>query len=158
LDFSHLEPMDLICPTQARPQGVRISVRFSCHCFTEGYDPAKHEGRPTIMDRGKERVFCPTRFELSQQLPELIRQLPESHVYMTPEANFVRLALNDGVEYRMYFNVRRFAEEGYDLRIIVESAYRPDKPGLPPSKMQKVRFKVLVDKLVTNQKLEFQRR
>ncbi|MCR5877272.1 hypothetical protein [Phenylobacterium sp. J367] len=158
LDFSHLEPMDLACPTQARPNGVRINVRFSCHCFTEAYDAAKHDGRPMMMDRGKQRAFCPARFELSQQLPDLIRSLPDAHVYMTPEANFVRLALNEDVEYRMYFNVRRFAESGYDLQIFVESAYRPDTPGLPPEKMQKVRFKVLVDKVLTNQKLKFHRR
>jgi hypothetical protein len=159
LDFGHLEPFEFPCATAERPQGAIIGVRFSNHCFTETYDPQKHEGRPIHMDGNRQRAFCPVRFSLSVQLPELVRALPEGHVFMTPETNYVRVELDDGIEYRMFFNMRRAANgDGHDIRMYVESAYRPDAGALSTSRMQKVRFKVAVDKLLRNEKLRFKPR
>lgn len=159
LDFSHLDPVDLTCPTLVRPDGARIKVTFSCHCYTEAYDDKAHKDRDVVLDQGnRKRAVCPVRFEHSKLLPGLIAALPDSHVYLTPESNYVRLATADGEEYRVYFNMKPFGVEGYDLRMFVESAYQPDKPGLPASKMQKVRFKVMIDKLLKGERLKFGRR
>jgi len=157
VDFTHLEPFEFRCVTEGRPAGAVIAVHFSNHCFTEAYDPEKHEGRPIVLDgRERERAFCPVRYQLSLKLPDLVLALPESQVFLTPEANFVRVQLDDGAEYRMYFNMRRVAPGGdHDLRMFVESAYPPDGRALPTRRMQKVRFKVVVDKLLRNEKLRF---
>lgn len=159
LDFGHLEPFEFQCVTSERPKGATIGVRFSNHCFTEAYDPAKHEGRPIHMDGNRQRAFCPVRYGLSVQLPELVRALPEGHVFMTPETNYVRVELGGGVEYRMFFNMRRAGKgTGHDISMYVESAYQPDEGALPTNRMQKVRFKVAVDKLIRNEKLRFKAR
>lgn len=157
VDFTHLEPFTFTCVTEGRPDGAVISVSFSNHCFTESFVPEAHEGRPTMRDdRGRERAFCPVRYGLSLRLPELVRALPAGQVFQTPEANYVRVQLDDGLEYRMYFNIRR-APPGSDhhLRMFVESAYPPDGRALATRRMQKVRFKLVVDKLLKNQKLRF---
>lgn len=158
LDFSHLEPLELICVTESRPGGARISVRFSNHCFSEAHDAEKHAGQVVIADGGKQRAFCPVRYKLSLGLPDLVKALPESHVYLTPEANFVRVQIAEEGEYRMYFNIRKAGADGFDLRMYVESAYRPDEDVLATHRMQKVRFKVLVDKLLKNEKVKFKPR
>ena len=41
LAFDHLEPFVLEMATQSRPNGVKIDVRFSNHCFSETFDAAQ---------------------------------------------------------------------------------------------------------------------
>ena len=158
LHFDHLQSRDLICTTLARPGGVRIRVSFSCHCFTETYLQDRHKDRPFLIDGGRKRAFCPTRFEMSRQLPELIDSLPAAQVYLTPESNFMRLGAGDTTEYRMYFSLKRLSRGPYDLKLYVQSAYPLERPGLALTKMQKVRFKVLADKILNQERLGFHRR
>ncbi len=163
VSLGHLEPSDLVCATDARPDGLRILVIYSCHCFTETYDEKQHGDRQIVKDdRGRERAFCPMRYALSAELPALVAGLPGAHVYQTPEANYVRIKLEGGADYRMFFNLRRATkdneEAGYDLRLFVESAYRPEAGALEPAKMQKVRFRVLADKVAKGEKVKFHRR
>jgi hypothetical protein len=157
VDLGHLDEFVMAVETQARPKGVTVRVRFSNHCYSERFDEALHADRPIVMDHKNKRAFCPIRHAMSKQLPDLVRGLPESHVYMTPEANYVKIALAEGVEYRVYFNLRR-AGGGIDLNLFVESAYAPDDDALAAAKMQKVRFKVLVDTVLSGKKLKFNHR
>lgn len=160
VELAHLDGFDLEFGTQARPLGVRIRVRFSTHCYSETFDEAEHGDRPVVMDHNdRKRAFCPVRHEMSKQLPDLVRGLPDSHVFMTPEGNYVRITLGEGVEYRMFFNLRKAGEKvEADLSLYVESAYAPTQKVLAASAMQKVRFKVLVDKVLSGGKLKFNRR
>lgn len=41
LAFDHLEPFVLEMATQSRPNGLKIDVRFSNHCFSETFDAVR---------------------------------------------------------------------------------------------------------------------
>ena len=158
--FAHLEPFKLQMATQARPDGLMIDVRFTNHCFSETYGPAKHPAPVDVWDGGRRRVFCPTRYALSAALPGIINGLPGATVFQTPEANFVRIDLrNDGLagDYRVFFRIKRAgAAEDHQLKLVVESAYSPDEgQALAARSMSKVRFAVLVDKTLRGEKLKF---
>jgi hypothetical protein len=157
--FAHLEPFQFVMATEGRPGGAVIDVRFSNHCFSEGYDAALHPNPVDVWDRGRRRVFDQARYDLSLGLPAIIAALPNSHVHQTPEANFVRIAALDGGagEYRVYFNVRKGAPgTAHDLSLFVESAYCPDPAtALRPARMTKVRFKLLVDKVLRGKRPRF---
>ncbi len=160
--LKHIEPMTLSLATKACPQGVGIYVVFANHCYSEKHDPAIHEANPNVWDGKNPRIFCPVRYELSKGLPGLINALPETRVYQTPEANYMRVdARPDGLEgeYRIYFHLKRAREfKGTSLKLFVESAYAPDDAKIeaqPVNKLQKVRFAVLVDSTVKHQAVKF---
>lgn len=162
LCLKHLHPKLLIVETQSRPKGVGIFVQFSTHCFTEDHDPIRHGADvPTLLDdRRQLRAYCPERYKLSKDLPDLIWSMAAQKVFLTPEANYMRLgARADGMpgEYRAYFNLKRATRiKGADLRLYVESAYSPDPvEALPVSKHQTVRFKVLVDTVLMGKAVKF---
>ena len=154
-EVEHLAPMEFEMEIEERP--VRVGVRFSNHCFTEKWDEAIHAGQSIIFDAGnKPRVFCPLRFQLSLGLPDLIRGLPNGHVYQTPEANYVKVTTADGEEYRMFFNIKKGGHhgDGCHVTLFVESAYAPNGDGLAVEKMTKVRFRVLVSKTLRGEKVK----
>lgn len=158
--FAHLEPFQLSMTTQARPEGLVLDVRFSNHCFSEAYDPALHQSSVDVWDRGVRRVFCPVRYQFSKALPNIVQGLPQAHVFMTPESNYVRISTrNDGGtgEYRMFFNVKRAAMgQGHDIKLFVESAYAPEpNQALSPGQMTRVRFAVLIDKTIKGERVKF---
>jgi hypothetical protein len=161
VNFSHLEPFQFLVFTEARPGGAIIDVRFSNHCFSEAYNASIHaEPIVDVWDRGQRRIFSQQRYDLSLGLREIVEALPRSPIFLTPEANFVRI-LTEGdngiVEYRVYFNAKRGRGTG-DVSLFIESAYPPDfsKQVLKSSQMTKVRFSVLVDKTLRGEKIKFQ--
>ena len=147
--------------TEARPGGATIDVRFSNHCFSEAYNAATHAGSIVdVWDRGLRRVFSQQRYDLSLGLRDIIEALPTSPIFLTPEANFVRVMIpvDHGIgEYRVYFNAKH-GRDACDVSLFIESAYPPDfsKQVLKPSQMTKVRFSVLVDKTIRGEKIKFQ--
>ena len=161
VNFSHLEPFEFLVTTEARPGGATVDVRFSNHCFSDAYNAAIHAAPiADVWDRGQRRVFCPQRYDLSLGLRNIIEALPASPVFLTPEANFVRILMpgDNGIgEYRVYFNAKR-GRDGSDVSLFIESAYTPDfsKQVLKPTQMTKVRFSVLVDKTIRGEKIKFQ--
>lgn len=161
--LQHLTPTGLAVCTQARPKGVNIHVSFSKHCFTESFEDGIHAPSLLVMDGRQQRAFDQLRYDLSKGLPDMLSQLPEAKVFGTPEKNFFQLSqrIDDkNGEYRMFFRVKKSGvPEGYDLSMFVESAYSPDpKKALPTHKMQKVRFKVLVDKTFRGESVHFHRK
>ena len=161
VNFDHLEPFQFLAVTEARPGGATIDVRFSNHCFSEAYNAAHHIAPIVdVWDRGQRRVFSQQRYDLSLGLRDIIEALPTSPVFLTPEANFVRIITEDanGIsEYRVYFNAKH-GRGTSDVSLFIESAYPPDfsKHVLKPSHMTKVRFSVLVDKTIRGEKIKFQ--
>ena len=159
VSFGHLEPRQLVVPTQAKPTGVLVDVVFSNHCFSESFNPGAHVGGVVdVWDGGKRRIFDQTRYTLSLALPAIVDALPFSPVFRTPEANFVRITAPlgaPGVDYRMFFRLERAGRgAGYDLKLRVESAYSPN-PGqaVPTRDMTKVRFVMLVDKTLRGERI-----
>jgi hypothetical protein len=161
VNFDHLVPFQFLVMTKARPGGAIIDVRFSNHCFSDAYNAENHVGPAVdVWDRGLRRVFSQHRYDLSLGLRNIVEALPTSTIFLTPEANFVRVvpAGYNGIgEYRVYFNARH-GRAASDVSVYIESAYSPDfsKPMLKPSQMTKVRFAVLVDKTIRGEKIRFQ--
>ncbi len=161
VNFDHLNPFQFLVATEARPGGAVIDVRFSNHCFSEVYNPTAHVAPIVdVWDRGQRRVFSQQRYDLSLGLRDIVEALPKSPVFLTPEANFVRVVTEsqNGIgEYRVYFNAKR-GRDGSDVSLFIESAYPPgfSKHFLKPSQMTKVRFTVLVDKTIRSEKIKFQ--
>lgn len=162
ISFAHLEPFQFTVCTQDRPNGAVIDVRFSNHCFSETYDAQRHLDPVDVWDGQKRRAFDEARYRFSFSLPAIVAALPTSPIYLTPEANFVRIVAPDAAgndrEYRVFFNAKRGGGiSGIDMSLFVESAYAPD-PGraLQPRQMTKVRFALLVDKIVRGERPRFQ--
>ena len=101
------------------------------HCFTRGslIDEKVSEGLWYEGPREK-RVFCFDRYELSRQLPAIIRSLGDRNCYHTSHGNFftVELITEEGkrIEYEVYFDVIRAGRKGW-LNLIVNSAYERTK-------------------------------
>lgn len=155
----HLAPFRFVFDTVTR-QGVHCFVQFTTHCFSDKYDPARHAENIVVIDeRGQLRCFDHDRYELSKGLEALIRNLPGNRVYQTPESNFAIINMQDGREYRVFFNVRRLGKK--KVRLYVESAYPPDAERfqvVPATAYQKVRFGLLVDRVLSNEPLDFRGR
>jgi hypothetical protein len=161
VNFNHLHPFQFLVMTQTRPGGATIDVRFSNHCFSEVYNAATHVGPIVdVWDRGRRRVFSQHRYDLSLGLRDIVEALPTSTIFLTPEANFVRVVPagdNNISEYRVYFHAKS-GRDASDVSLFIESAYSPDfsKQVLNPAQMTKVRFAVLVDKTIRGEKIKFQ--
>ena len=157
--FDHLASFSFSFDTPVR-KGVRCVVQFTTHCYSDKFDPGRHPENVVVPDeRGVLRCFDQDRYDLSKGLEALIRNLPGNKVHQTPESNFAIITMQDGREYRVYFNIRRLRKK--ELRLYVESAYAPDAESfkvLPATVYQKVRFVILVDKVLSNEPLIFKGR
>lgn len=168
ISLAHLEPHGLDCTTTEAglPNPLRLNVVYSDHCFSEGYNPARHVGTlllpwtsPASRDK---RAFSYERHGLSHNLPGMVRALPTARVNFTSEErNYVYSVVlppaegdADGVSYPMFFQVRRAsgtaAELGFHLEMHVVSAYRPDRPIAV--RRENIRFLVLATKIHRGEK------
>lgn len=161
--LAHLSQTSIVVPYTGRENGLRICVRFSKHCYTESFDPSVHSEDALVMDHRQKRAFDQLRYDLSKALPDIVRALPGSKVFGTPEKNFFQVASRiDGGngEYRMFFRLKKSGvPEGHELIMRVESAYSPDLNRMRPvSEMQKVRFNLLAQKTYQGQSINFNRK
>lgn len=140
-DLSHLNPMKAktVAKLRATEAKVAVQVEFSCHCWSrlpfsgEVIAPAYF-----VADGSKEfprnRVFCKARYELSRELPRIIRNLLESggHIHKTSRKNVVRIdfivpvvAGVPDVKYFVFMKLEKRTPDGAQkhVRIFVESAY-----------------------------------
>lgn len=144
VDLSHLEPFTFVFHSLLAKRDLRVHVTFSNHCFSHSYDPAIHPVDEKVMGAKspRPRVFCPTRYRLSQQLPELVRGLnhPKVKVWETSrERNWCYSIKIDDPEgpYHVFFEVRRATKEKrqwQDLNMVIESAYHQDQDEGPDLK------------------------
>ncbi|MFC6199393.1 hypothetical protein [Ponticaulis profundi] len=157
--LAHLDDAVLVVETKLRPAGTKVLIQFSNHCYTEAFVEGVHRESACVMDNKAKRAFCPERYDLSKKIPQMIAALCDAKVFLTPEQNFFQLSSRiDGVdgEYRMFFRVRKARHGDCELRIFVESAYSPDPRTIVPTyRMQKVRFKLVIDKAIEGKKLSF---
>ncbi len=158
VDLDHLAEFDFSFKTLSG-KTVYCFVQFTTHCFSDRYDAARHAEHVVVVDeRGIPRCFDADRYELSKGLKALITGLPGVRVYQTPESNFAIITMQDGREYRVFFNIRKIAKN--KVRLYIESAYAPDPERfpVPATVFQKVRFLILVDKVLKGERLEFRGR
>lgn len=164
IDLDHLEPFQLDFDVQKIDRKLSINVVFSNHCFTDHYDPAVHASSEIVMDHLKERVFCPTRYGLSTNLPEMIRSLPTAPVWQTRhERNYVHfIQVEDqlGTSYPMFFTLKKERRSACQLMMMVESAYPLPNTDMKAliEKSNKVAFPILCVKVFQDKPLQFNAR
>ena len=156
-DFPHLEPFQLVVASQKVGRLLRIHVRFTTHCFSEGFDPTIHaQSAFTFPDAaGRPRVFSPVRYALSRQLPDALRRLdhPKAQVRQTTQRrNWLHsiMVSSPAGPYHIFFELRRApADERplQDLNLTVESAYPQDAAKPPPSVLGATSFLLLAGKI-----------
>ena len=151
LDLGHLNDFEyslVIPPKDGKPkQTYRLNVIFSLHCFTRA--PKRDEQIPPHLaysDHRETRIFDHDRYDLSFQLPAVIRELAERKCYHDRYGNFYVIELIDenGVTryYSIYFTLSK-AGRKRGLNLYVSSAHARDR--LPYEKNTKpIRFRVLV--------------
>ncbi len=128
ISLKHLEPFRFELMPDVSLREFTIEVTFNNHCFNETYDPKRHKASlPTShSDRHGLRAFNERRYELSQKMPEIIRQLSGKRIAQTRNGTLVRVSLDDGVDYAIYFNLRKMNTELCKMYVV--SAY-PLEPG-----------------------------
>lgn len=104
----------------------------------------------------EKRVFCFERYQLSQQLPDIIRNIDQKVCWHTHHGHFFTIELQDEneakSEYEIYFDVYKSAK-GW-LTLIVKSAYLRDAlHGTTQPRKRKIRFGVIARNRFENKKL-----
>ena len=113
------------------------------------------------MDHKTPRAFDQRRYDLSKNLPGIIRALPTIKVHQTPEQRnylyFCALTELEDEEYLVFFSMKR-AHKGQDhhLELFVESAY-PARTGAPPTRKRPnaIRFAILALKVYKGEPVRF---
>ncbi|WP_321473223.1 hypothetical protein [uncultured Paludibaculum sp.] len=160
-DLCHLHPATITYTQEARggkpARCYAVDVVYSMHCFTRGI---KADERPNpdlcYRDSRETRVFDFRRYELSRQLPGIIRDLCTRKVYHSGRGNFFTIEIIDKrtgarLEYEIYFVASRSSRKGR-IDLVVQSAYVRDpehlanRPKLKPIAFPVILFNVLNNK------------
>jgi hypothetical protein len=154
IDLAHLEPFEFQVMPARHTAVATVSVHFHDHCFTETFDPARHAvAIQTNQASAHElRAFNVVRYELSKSLPGIIRALDGQRVASTREGNLVRVTLQDGTTYPMFFTLRR--ENNRRVKMFVVSAYPWDGPGKLVTTGE-MKFNLALAKVLQGQRLHF---
>lgn len=113
-----------------------------------------------IMDYKTPRLFDQRRYDLSKNLPGIIRALPMVKVHQTSETrNYVyysSLTELAGMEYRTFFSLNKAREGNYHLELFVESAY-PSPTGTMSMRRRPraIRFSMLALKVYEGKPVRF---
>jgi len=101
------------------------------HCFTRvrGQN-VPHESALLYGDDRETRVFDFVRYELSKQLPEIIKGLARRKCYHTGKGNFFSIEITrrdrEVLEYDIFFVASRSSMKG-KINLFVQSAYLRDE-------------------------------
>ena len=154
IDLSHLEPFEFLLTPLGLTGDAAISVRFHDHCFSESFDPAKHRStmRTNEASSNEFRAFSRERYELSKHLPEVIRRMDGQKIASTREGNLVKITLQDGRIYPVFFTMRRAGKRRVELFVV--SAYIWDKPTAPAT-TGAMKFNLAVAKILKGEKPAF---
>ncbi len=158
--LSHLAPFHFDMVPEGFTRPVKVSVTFHNHCFTEGHKDQSEEAalKPPFVNKKegdeKSRFFSLERYELSHELPNVIRSFEGRKVAQTRHGDFVVIATQSGQSYGVFFNLRQFNKTTCDM--VVLSAY-PLPPGKRPAVTKEMRFKVAVAKIMQGKAPHFPR-
>jgi hypothetical protein len=138
-----------------QPITYKFIVTYSFHCFTKASDNLADEQSNLLMYRApkESRPFNFERYQLSKQLPNIIKALGEQTtlVIHAGYGNYAVVKILDSngikVDYFVAFKVFR---EKKKLRLHVASAY-PKYEGL--GKIKKVKFFTIANNLLKNKQL-----
>ena len=142
--FAHLANFEFSLALDAQASvSIALQVQFSAHCFSERFDAALHQPEHRYSYAGELRAFDLERYQLSLQLPDLIRSLGQRKVNFTRENNYLLVEhvdmQNVRQQYVVFFDLKR-AKAGRALQLFVQTAYV--KTALPRS-LDTIRFRIL---------------
>ncbi|RKD75782.1 hypothetical protein [Kushneria marisflavi] len=130
-DLSHLHPdsLELVIPAKGKNPERRfsIAIAYGLHCFTR--KPNKDEQVPDdywYQDSREKRVFCLMRWELSYQLPDIIRTLGRRKCLHTKGEEFVTIEMvyhGREIEYAVFFTVTKGDKSGADINLFINSGH-----------------------------------
>lgn len=161
MPIDHLEQMTITCPCEVLDRKLVIEVSFANHCYTEKYVEGAHEVEQIILTEAEDRhrIFCPIRYELSKQLPELIKELPSKRVHQTSQQrNYVYVVPLEvqGRPYEIYLMLQRASSDSNaDLRLTIESAYLNQGASNTRRRPNSIRFIILAQKVFFKQTVRF---
>src|SRR5579864_6087243 len=100
-DLSHLHPFRYHLELQAKDDRPRrmaeIRVAFESHTFTVGCLSAENPHLQYSSGPNDLRRFCPTRYQLSKMLPDVVRNLRKRPCYFALRNNFFIVELPNGL-------------------------------------------------------------
>lgn len=133
----------------------KFIVTYGLHCFTKESEDLTEEESQLLMYKGprESRPFNLERYDLSKQLPEIIKALGQSATLVCHAGygNYAIVKVVDSKGVKVdYFVVFQVFKESKKLRLHVTSAY-PKYEGI--GKIKKVNFFVIVKNLLNNKKL-----
>lgn len=124
--FDHVYVQDASADKPERRYAVRI--HFGHHTFTEGRKPGDDLAMVYPAPSKDLRTFDVIRWELSRQLPAIIRSLMTRPVSHTGHENFFTVEVTtlgaEAVEYEVYFDVE--LDSSRRLQLVVSSAFPRD--------------------------------
>lgn len=131
VNLVHLEPFTLQVQSEHAKKTLRVRVTFSTHCFSEEHGKIPHPVGDTVIDQDtkRPRTFCPTRYQLSHDLPNLVNAMVDEDVFQTDaQRNWVYTVTitSPAGPYHLFFEVRKAPNEQrtwQDVNLVVESAY-----------------------------------
>jgi hypothetical protein len=153
-DLSHLEPFQFHVMPWGMTEVVTVNTRFHDHCFTEAFDPLKHQ-KPVSSSQyspHEKRAFDPERYELSKNLPEFVRQICGKKITSTRNGNLARVELANGDKYAIFFTLRRANNRRADLFVV--SAFRWQRSDAVAS-TGSMKFDVALSKILQRKPLKF---
>lgn len=143
--FGHLQPVRMKVPLNAEGSLViDMHVTFGCHCFTEGFDEARHQPGHLYTYKHETRAFDPLRYECSLQLPRLMQAMLKGTIYNADEsytytAHITLESAGGPQSYSIFFNLEKDKRAKTPaIRMFVKSAYL--KPLVAKTNAQNWRF------------------
>ena len=158
--LSHLHPCIWYLNQEGKhpARQYRFNIEFSLHCFTKQLPEDISLIDSLLLYKGPKetRQFCFERYELSKQLPDIIKNINNKTCWHTHHGHFFTIELQDQEgekrEYEIYFSVHK-SGKGW-LTLIVKSAYIRDKEyKTAQPKKRKIRFSVIARSRFENKKL-----
>ena len=155
-DFAHLEPITFQVADQG--QDFHVQVEYSCHVFTEKFDPEAHtpDLRYNHPGEQQERAFCFDRYEQSKLLPGLLAGLRGYSVYDSDRATyFVVKGIGNAPNVQTYicfFAAVRARKQGVDVLLKVRSAYSKDRMVRTA---RPIRFPALIRSVANGERVQF---
>lgn len=157
-DLSHLDAQWIEYLDERDPEKLityKFIVTYGLHCFTKDVEGISIEESQRLMYTAPRecRPFNFERYELSKQLPRIIKSLGDTTtlIFYAGHSNYATVKILDSngskVDYFVPFAVFK---ESKRLRLHVKSAY-PKSEGI--GKIKKVGFFVIAKRLLHNQEL-----
>lgn len=149
--LSHLHPFTfkVVVPASEKmpERSYDLNVIFSLHCFTRSC--REDEELPPDLaysDNRETRIFDIDRYQLSMELPGIVRGLAERKCYHDKHGNFYVFEIRDGdgsiKYYSVFFSVTKSGKKS-GLNLFISTAHlRPEPPYAKAKKP--IRFRIIL--------------